>query len=48
MKVVDAGLEKLQSFLEKGKELTRSAEGKTKELLVSLKIFNKNTYRNFL
>ncbi|MBT5638214.1 MAG: hypothetical protein HOJ16_06600 [Candidatus Peribacter sp.] len=47
MKVVDAGLEKLQSFLEKGKELTRSAEGKTKELLVSLKIFNKNTYRNF-
>ena len=43
-KVVDAALEKLQSFLEKGREITKNAEGKMRTFL--MKLFNKNTYRS--
>ena len=42
-KVVDAALEKLQSFLRKGREFTKKLTGKIRDLL--MKLFNKNTFR---
>ena len=42
-KVVDAALQKLQSFLRKGREFTKQTTGKMRDLL--MKLFNKNTFR---